>query len=131
MASRIAPTRAPTSSSFICTRKRPPVRGSFFVEYPYRQLNPLFSPTQAGFSDINFGIKSMWLDTELLQVTFQFRTYTPSGNAAQGLGTGHFSLDPSVMASMKLAPRLTIRRSSATGYHWVETRRSPAASFTG
>jgi hypothetical protein len=79
-------------------------RGSFFVEYPYRQLNPLFSPTQAGFSDLNFGIKSMWLDTELLQVTFQFRTYTPSGNAAQGLGTGHFSLDPSVLASMKLAP---------------------------
>jgi hypothetical protein len=79
-------------------------RGSFFFEYPYRQLNPLFSPTQAGFSDINFGIKSLWLDTELLQVAFQFRTYTPSGNAAQGLGTGHFALDPSLMASMKLAP---------------------------
>ena len=79
-------------------------RGSFFVEYPYRQLNPLFSPTQAGFSDINFGIKSLMLDTELLQISFQFRTYTPSGNAAQGLGTGHFSLDPSLLSSLKLAP---------------------------
>ncbi len=79
-------------------------RGSFFVEYPYRQLNPLFSPTQAGFSDINFGVKSLLLDTELLVVSFQFRTYTPSGNAAQGLGTGHFSLDPSLLASLKLAP---------------------------
>ena len=79
-------------------------KGSFFVEIPYRQLNPLFSPTQAGFSDINFGVKSMLLDTELLQVTFQFRTYTPSGNGPQGLGTGHFSLDPSLMSSLKLAP---------------------------
>ncbi len=78
--------------------------GSFFVEIPYRELNPLFSPTQAGFSDINFGLKSLFFDTELLQIAFQFRTYTPSGNAFNGLGTGHFSLDPSLMASLKLCP---------------------------
>ena len=79
-------------------------RGSVFFELPYRSLDPLYSPGQAGFGDINFGIKSLLLDTELLQVSFQFRTYTPSGNAAQGLGTGHFTLDPSLLSSLKLAP---------------------------
>ncbi len=78
--------------------------GSFFVEVPYRQINPNFMPTQAGFSDINFGVKSMFYDRELLQMSFQFRTFTPSGNATSNLGTGHFSLDPSIMASLKLAP---------------------------
>jgi hypothetical protein len=78
--------------------------GSFFVEIPYRQINPNFMPSQSGFSDINFGIKSMFYDRELLQLSFQFRTYTPSGNAMNNLGTGHFSLDPSIMGSLKLGP---------------------------
>ncbi|WP_165227179.1 hypothetical protein [Aquisphaera insulae] len=79
-------------------------KGSFFVEYPYRQINPLYSPTQAGFGDINFGTKSMLFDTELLQVAFQFRTYMPTGNASLGLGTGHISLDPSILAALKIGP---------------------------
>jgi hypothetical protein len=79
-------------------------RGSFFIEYPYRQINQSWAPTQAGFSDLNFGIKSLLFDCELLQVTFQFRTYTPTGNALLNLGTGHFSLDPSILTSLKLGP---------------------------
>jgi hypothetical protein len=79
-------------------------RGSLFVEIPYRQFNSSFLPTQAGFSDLNFGVKSMFFDCELLQLTFQFRTYTPTGNGSLALGTGHFSLDPSILASLKLGP---------------------------
>ncbi len=79
-------------------------RGSFFIEYPYRQINQSYAPTQAGFSDLNFGIKSLMFDCELLQVTFQFRTYTPTGNGMLNLGTGHFALDPSIMTSLKLGP---------------------------
>ncbi len=79
-------------------------RGSFFIEYPYRQLNPSWMPTQAGFTDLNFGVKSLFFDCELLQLSFQFRTYTPTGNGTLGLGTGHFSLDPSILASLKLGP---------------------------
>jgi hypothetical protein len=78
--------------------------GSFFVEIPYRQINPNFMQSQSGFSDINFGIKSLFYDHELLQMSFQFRTYTPSGNAMNNLGTGHFALDPSIMGSLKLGP---------------------------
>ena len=79
-------------------------RGSFFIEYPYRQINQSYAPTQAGFSDLNFGIKSLLFDCELLQIAFQFRTYTPTGNGMLNLGTGHFSLDPSILASLKLGP---------------------------
>jgi hypothetical protein len=78
--------------------------GSFFIEMPYRQVNPLFSPTTAGFSDLNFGIKSLMVDTEMLQATFQFKTYTPTGNAMANLGTGHVSLEPSLLLALKLTP---------------------------
>jgi len=79
-------------------------RASFFVEVPYRQINPIYSPTQAGFADMNLGSKALLFDTEMLQVTFQFRTFLPTGNAQSGLGTAHVSLDPSLLASLKLAP---------------------------
>ena len=79
-------------------------RGSFFVEYPYRQINESWAPTQAGFGDVNFGIKSLLFDCELLQIAFQLRTYMPSGNFTNNLGTGQFSLDPSILTSLKLGP---------------------------
>ncbi len=92
-------------------------RGSFFIEYPYRQINQSYAPTQAGFSDLNFGIKSLLFDCELLQVTFQFRTYTPTGNGMLNLGTGHFSLDPSILTIAEARSRAPISRaSSATGF---------------
>lgn len=79
-------------------------RGSLFVEVPYRQINPSWEPTQAGFGDINFGIKSLWYDREMLQITFQMRTFMPSGNFTNNLGTGQFALDPSILTSLKLSP---------------------------
>ena len=78
--------------------------GSFFVEYPYRQINESWAPTQAGFGDVNFGIKSLLFDCEMLQVAFQLRTFMPSGNFTDNLGTGLFALDPSILASLKLSP---------------------------
>jgi hypothetical protein len=79
-------------------------RGSFFIEIPYRQVNQSWAPTQAGFGDINFGIKSLLFDCEMLQVSFQFRTYMPSGNFTDNLGTGQFAIDPSILTSLKLTP---------------------------
>ncbi|HKM54571.1 MAG TPA: hypothetical protein VJY33_14265, partial [Isosphaeraceae bacterium] len=79
-------------------------RGSFFVEYPYRQINSNWEPTQAGFGDVNFGVKSLLFDCEMLQITFQMRTYMPSGNFTNNLGTGQFVVDPSILTSLKLSP---------------------------
>ena len=78
--------------------------GSLFVEYPYLQINPMLTPTQAGFGDIRFGSKSVLYDVEMLRVTFQFKTYMPTGNASKILGTGHVSLEPSILTSLKLGP---------------------------
>jgi hypothetical protein len=79
-------------------------RGSFFFNMPYNQLNPNWAPTSAGFGDLNFGVKSLLFDCEMLQVSFQFRTYMPTGSSTSNLGTGHISLDPSILASLKLTP---------------------------
>ncbi len=78
--------------------------GSLFVEIPYRQINQSWAPTQAGFGDINFGIKSLLFDCEMLQIAFQMRTFMPSGNFIDNLGNGQFALDPSILASLKLSP---------------------------
>jgi hypothetical protein len=79
-------------------------KGSLFINVPYNQVNSNWQPTQAGFGDLNFGIKSMMFDCEMLQLAFQFRTYMPTGTSMNNLGTGHISLDPSILASLKLTP---------------------------
>lgn len=61
-------------------------KASFFIEVPYRQINPLLSPTQAGFADMNLGSKALLFDCEMLQVSFQFRTFLPTGDSQSGLG---------------------------------------------
>src|SRR5271166_611614 len=71
--------------------------GSLFVEIPYRQINESWAPTQAGFGDINFGIKSLLFDCEMLQIAFQMRTFMPSGNFTNNLGNGQFAIDPSIL----------------------------------
>jgi hypothetical protein len=43
-------------------------------------------------------------DCEMLQLTFQMRTYMPSGNFVNNLGTGQFVVDPSILTSLKLSP---------------------------
>ncbi len=79
-------------------------RGSFFVELSYRQINQSYAPTQAGFGDMNLGTKSILFDSEMLLVSFQLRTYMPTGNFTSNLGNGQFALDPSILTSLKLSP---------------------------
>jgi hypothetical protein len=75
---------------------------AFFIETTYRSTDPEVNNNQANFGDINLGTKSLLIDCELLQLAFQFRTYIPTGNSHNGLGTGHTSLEPSLLASLKL-----------------------------
>jgi hypothetical protein len=78
-------------------------RASFFIEIPYRQVFPTIASHASGFSDLNLGGKALWLDCELLQLGFLFRTYIPTASPMKGLGTGHTTLEPSLMASLRLA----------------------------
>ena len=75
---------------------------SFFVQVPYRAVDPELNPGHSNFGDVNLGAKSLLLDCELLQFAFQFRTYIPSGDPTNGIGTGHTTLEPSILASIKL-----------------------------
>jgi hypothetical protein len=79
-------------------------RFSFFIDTPYRSLDPDRNAGAAGFGDLVLGTKSLLLDCELMQLTFQFSTFIPTGAAGRGLGTGHVSLEPSLLAAVKLHP---------------------------
>jgi hypothetical protein len=79
-------------------------RFSAFVELEYRDVEPILYPGTAGFGDMTVGTKSLLLDCELIQFTFQFKTFIPTGNFTRGLGTGHVSLEPSLLMALKLTP---------------------------
>jgi hypothetical protein len=77
---------------------------SVFVETTYRSLDPVNNNHAAGFGDMNLGTKSLLMDSELLQLSFQFKTYLLTGNFTKGLGTGHVSLEPAFLATVKVLP---------------------------
>jgi hypothetical protein len=82
-----------------------------FVEQPYREvgihasaISPTPSETFSGFGDLNIGTKTLLLDCDLLQVSFQFKTFILTGASMKGLGTGHVSLEPALLNTLHLAP---------------------------
>lgn len=75
---------------------------SFFINTPYRNLQPTVNVPASGFGDLTLGTKSVIIDSELVLTTFQFATYIPVGLSGKGLGTGHVSLEPSMLYSVKL-----------------------------
>ena len=77
---------------------------SMITEMPYLSIDPSNVAHSSGFGDIMIGTKSLLYDCELLQLGFEFKTYILSGNFRKGLGTGHMSLEPSVLMGVKLAP---------------------------
>jgi hypothetical protein len=75
---------------------------SLFINAPYVGVDPVNNPGHSNFGDLDVGTKTLLIDCELLQLSFQFRTYIPVAISRNGLGTGHTSLEPSVLASIKL-----------------------------
>jgi hypothetical protein len=91
-------------------------RFSVFVEVPIRWLQPQgFKPTpfvpfgnESGLSDVQAGFKFAALASSSHYLTFQFRAYTPSGDSSKGLGTNHWSVEPSVLYYQKLSSRWAV-----------------------
>jgi hypothetical protein len=128
---------------------------SGFVEFPVRFLNPEMNDNTAGFSDMNAGFKWMLLECDDLLLTFQFRTYIPTGDASRGLGADHASLEPALLLYKPLTDRLSleaefrdwipvegteefagnvIRYGVGVGYDWLHTCNCtvrPVAEFVG
>jgi hypothetical protein len=83
-------------------------RLSFFVEAPVRFLNPELNANTAGVSDIQPGVKYvLWTQLDEL-LTFQLRTYAPTGDADRRLGTDHASLEPGLLYLRRVDDRLNI-----------------------
>jgi hypothetical protein len=91
-------------------------RFSIFTEVPIRWLQPQgfkvtpFTPfgNQSGLSDVEAGFKFAALISSSHYLTFQFRAYAPSGDSSKGLGTNHWSVEPSLLYYQKLSSRWTV-----------------------
>lgn len=80
---------------------------SAFVESPLRFLNPDINPNTSGPGDLEAGFKFIcWCD-ETSVLTAQLKTYIPIGDSGRGLGTDHFSVEPALLAQVRLCPWLT------------------------
>jgi hypothetical protein len=88
---------------------------SIFTQLPFRWLQPQSFPgtTQAfpnagGFGDIHLGLKFAPLISARHYLTFQFKAYLPSGDAGLGLGTNHYSVEPSLLYYQRLSEKLAV-----------------------
>jgi hypothetical protein len=63
----------------------------------------------SGMSDMNVGFKYAFIAKPTEYFTFQLRTYIPTGDPGQGLGTGHVSLEPSLLYYKRLTDRWLVQ----------------------
>ncbi len=80
---------------------------SFFVEQPWRWVNPEVNRNEGGWGDFNFGLKWLIFADDALLTTLQFRTYVPTSDL-RALGTEHVTIEPAVLVNFRLAEYLTL-----------------------
>ena len=93
-------------------------RLSVFTELPATFVNYDVDPGDAnfpgadspgytsGFGDMTAGFKYALLAEPDHFITFQLKTYIPTGDSYAGLGTGHVSIEPGILYYNKLGDRL-------------------------
>ena len=81
---------------------------SAFFKAPVRLLNPEQNDNTAGFGDLQAGFRLALWECCHRVVTFQLRTYVPTGDADRGLGTEHASLEPGLLWFKRLSDRLKL-----------------------
>jgi hypothetical protein len=94
-----------------------------FVEIPYREIEPVTSAispnvccTRSNFADLTVGTKSLLMDNQLMQLTFQFKTFIPTGDFTKGLGTNHVSLEPALLFTVRWTAETYIQGQLA---YWI------------
>ena len=93
-------------------------RFSVFGEVPVRFLQTSPSPglrpavgdsgNASGLSDLEAGFKYALFRDADSTFTFQLKTYIPTGDAGQGLGTDHVSLEPGFLAQQRVNCKLDV-----------------------
>jgi hypothetical protein len=87
-------------------------RFSVWIDVPIRWVDITFlDPTSTvqssqGLSDIQFGFKAAVIYQPTRIVTFQLRTFAPTGNAFLGLGRGDWNAEPGLLVFQQLTSRL-------------------------
>ena len=75
---------------------------SVFIEAPYRWINPEVNANQSGAGDVRYGMKICTWSSDKLIATVLLRLYQPTAAAAP-LGTGHWSIEPGLLAAYKIS----------------------------
>jgi len=128
-----------------------PVRRlSVFTEVPIRWIQPQsFIPgtsnvvqgvavtgaspflNQSGISDVRAGFKLAVTASSNHSLTFQFKAYFPSGDGSRGLGTAHYSVEPSLLYYQRLSGRWAVE-SQIGGWHPINgSTTSKGANYAG
>lgn len=68
-----------------------------------------FGTNFGGLSDIVSGLKFGIVEDDYRALTFQLRTFFPSGNTRNGAGTGHFSIEPALLHWRRLGERASFQ----------------------
>jgi hypothetical protein len=91
----------------------PARRFSVFAEVPFRWVQaqgliagaPGSFPDTGGISDVRAGFKVGVLASSDHSLTGQLRVYFPSGDSMKGLGTNHWTIEPSLLYFQKISDR--------------------------
>ena len=118
----------------------PVSRFSVFTEVPFRWLQPQsFIPgthgattfsNQSGISDVRAGFKFAVSASSDHSLTLQLKAYFPSGDGTQGLGTAHYSFEPSLLYYQRLSDRWAVE-SQIGGWHPIDGSRNAGHDFAG
>ncbi len=109
---------------YLLAEYAPVSRFSVFAEVPFRWIEPQansflvnsFDPssenpstrTSSGVSDVRAGIKAALAATAGHSLTLQLKAYFPSGDGSLGLGTDHYSIEPSLLYYQRLSERWAV-----------------------
>ena len=70
-----------------------------------RFLDPTINQNHSGVSDLQLGVKYAFLQQGPLTSSAQVRAYIPTGEAGDGLGTGHVTLEPGLLFLWEQSPK--------------------------
>jgi hypothetical protein len=108
------PTTLNYQQLYLQAEYAPISRFSVFTMVPVRWLQPqgfkAFTPfpNESGLSDVQAGFKFAALASSSHYLTFQLRAYFPSGDSRKGLGTNHYSIEPSLLYYQRLSSRWAV-----------------------
>ncbi len=75
---------------------------SVATEIPIRLVDPVTNGNTAGMGDMSLTTKTVLCDGVRWQITQLFRSYFNTGAPSKGLGNGHISLEPGMLARFKI-----------------------------